>query len=118
MRNHTHRVLSEFKMTPAQWAILFTASYYLPAPVNQFVIEAQHESDENFSTDQIMEAFEDCLDYGWICSADHMSHQQFDADEWESDSSDRLETGIVLTDAGNELKEAVSLAILETVEID
>ena len=118
MRNHTHRVLSEFKITPAQWAILFTASYYLPAPMNQFIIEAQLESDENFTSDQMMEAFEDCLDYGWICSADLMHNQQFDADEWEGDSSDRLETGILLTEAGNELKEEVSLAILETVEID
>lgn len=117
MRNHIHRVLSQFHLTPAQWAILFTASYYLPAPVHHFVTEAQLESDEDFTIDQLSEAFDECLKQGWICSADETRLNEL-ADEADMEPVDHLEKGIVLTHAGNELKDTVGQAILETVEID
>lgn len=116
MRNHIHRVLSQFHLTPAQWAILFTASYYLPAPVHQFVTEAQLESDEDFTIDQLSEAFDECLNKGWICSADETRILEI-SDEVNMELH-QLDKGIVLTDAGHELKETVGQAILETVEID
>ena len=117
MRQHSHRVLSEYRITPPQWAILFAASYYLPAPVDQFVIEAQLESEENFSTDELSTALDDCLRAGWICGADQTRIQEM-SEDCEAFSIDHLENGIVLTDTGTVLKERVSQALLETVEID
>lgn len=117
MRNHIHRVLSQYHLSPAQWAILFAASYYLPAPVHQFVNEAQLEANEDFTIDQLSDAFDECLKFCWICSADETRMHAI-TDDTNVESAQDMDKGIVLTDAGNELKETVSRAILETVEID
>lgn len=117
MSTHNHRVLSEFHLTPQQWAILFAASYFLPAPVDQFIVEAQLEADENFTVEELTRAFDECLSNGWIVRANETRTQEF-AIELGSENALQPKEGIVLTEAGNKLKELVSHALLETVEID
>lgn len=117
MRTHIHRVLSEHHLTPQQWAVLFAASYYLPAPLEQFIVEAQLEADENFAIDELTKAYEECQEKGWICIADKNRIREF-AVEPGSDDADYSKQGVVLTEAGHELKEVVAHALVDTVEID
>jgi len=117
MRSHNHRVLKEHHITPAQWAILFSASYYLPAPPEQFICVAQLEAEETFSEDELTNAFDECLSCGWIRLIDP-ERVDLLALEINSDSIGELEHGIVLTDEGHDVKEQISHALMETVEID
>lgn len=116
MRSYIRRILAESKLTSAQWAILSAASYFLPFPLEQFVIEAQLESEDNFSKDELMDALDECLHRGWISQADSTRFDQLDA-EFDSGMTDHLENGIVLTDDGQRLKEKVGLALFETIEL-
>ena|SRR5260221_10557286 len=116
MRLHTHRILAENRLSSAQWAILSAASYYLPFPIEQFVIEAQLESEDNFSKDELSDALDECLHRGLISLADSTRFDQLDT-ELDSGMPGHLENGIVLTDDGQRLKEQVGLTLFETVEL-
>ncbi len=117
MRSHNHRVIEEHNLTPAQWAILFSASYYLPAPPEQFICIAQLESEENFSEDELTNAFDECLSHGWIRQIDPERVDLLTL-EINTETIGELEHGIVLTNEGCEIKEQISHALMETVEID
>lgn len=117
MRSHHHRVLSEYNITPAQWAIIFSASYYLPSLPEQFIIEAQLESEENFSETELTDALDECLGQGWICQA-NLSRIEHLSAEVGPDLLNWRENGIVLTDVGHQIKEEVSHSLMETVEIN
>ena len=91
MRLHTHRILVENHLTSPQWAILSAASYYLPFPLEQFVMEAQLESEENFSKDELTDALDECLHHGWISQPDSTRIDQLDA-EFDSGMPAHLKT--------------------------
>ena len=62
---HNHRVLVENGISPVEWAILSVTSYFLPALPNQLVIQAQLESEDDFSTDELKIAGVNCGRRGW-----------------------------------------------------
>lgn len=113
MSQYEERLLSQYEITPAQWAILFSASYYLPVPVEHYVNQVYLESEENFSIDELANALDDCLMEGWICGADEERMGELAAD-YQEYSFEHLENGVVLTEAGTVMKELVSQALLET----
>lgn len=117
MSSHNHRILWSHNITPAQWAVLFTASYYLPAPPDQFILEVQLESEEDFTEDELADALEECLAHGWISLADSSRIDHL-CEEVDPQTVCYREHGIVLTDNGLHRKEQISRHLMEIVEID
>jgi len=66
MHAHNHRVLVECGVTPVDWAVLSAISYLLPIQPNQLLIQAQLESEDDFSIDELKSASHNCLRHGWI----------------------------------------------------
>lgn len=116
MDQTSHRALSESSLSPAQWAILFAASYYLPAPLERFILEAQLESEDNFSVDELNEAIDDCILDGLIFNVDEERLNQLESELGE-DNMMLIEDGIVLTDKGLRVKEHVKHALLGIPEV-
>lgn len=96
MHAHNHRVLVENNITPMDWAVLAAISYLLPIQPNQLLIQAQLESEDEFSIDELKNASHNCLRQGWII---------------------QNEEGIALTEEGRVLKERMSKELMETVEL-
>jgi hypothetical protein len=102
----THdRLLDEYQITPAQWAILSTAGFYLLTPLNTFAIQAQLDSEEDFSEDELKSAIHSCEERGWLIDSDYSSRQM----EVE---------GMVLTHAGHRLKEQINYALMQHANHD
>jgi hypothetical protein len=106
------RVLTDLGVTSAQWAILFSASYYLPVPPAQFVDMARLDCDEEIPQEELAEALDQCLERGWLGVSDEERAALGDLSGVESS-----ELGVVLTEEGRELKNHISEALLETARI-
>jgi hypothetical protein len=115
MWQHDHKVLEEYRVTPAQWAVLLAASYYTPVSRNQLLDLAMLESEFALLEEEVMEACEQCLFQSWIepyhsADRDPESHPEFP----------NLATrgqGLVLTERGTTLKEHIHEAYRESVTI-
>src|SRR4029078_7431078 len=99
MRNHDRRVLREYGIDPAEWAVLFAASFYEPISWRRFVELAVWESDGAIPEQEVADALQSCIDNNWVTLSN-------DLPSLFSSSQDRDET-VVLTELGYQLKNSV-----------
>ena len=59
-------IMAGFGLSPAEGAILLTVAYEIPLPREQFISHAIWEVLEEVTEDQASEAFDACLEKGWI----------------------------------------------------
>ena len=109
MRNHDRRVLREYGIDPAEWAVLFAASFYEPISWRRFVELAAWEADGTIPEQDITAALQRCIEKNWV-----MLSQDLPA--LFSYAEDREET-VVLTELGYQLKNSVVVAMMETVPL-
>ncbi|MFT3883321.1 MAG: hypothetical protein QM703_27165 [Gemmatales bacterium] len=95
MQTLTSRVLNEYELNRAHWAILSTAGYYLPVSPSLLIAQIQSHPDEDFSHEEIGKALHDCINAGLLVYA---------------------QDGVVLSDRGNHLKDQINSELMETVE--
>jgi hypothetical protein len=109
MRNHDRRVLREYGIDPAEWAVLFAASFYEPISWRRFVELAAWESDGAIPEQEVTTALQRCIDKNWVTlSADLPALFS---------TSDHQEETVVLTELGYQLKNSVVVAMMETVPL-
>jgi hypothetical protein len=60
------RIAREFSMTPAEAVVLMTVGYEIPLPREKFIPHAAWEGLNEFTEFQVSEAYDNCLNKGWI----------------------------------------------------
>jgi len=122
------KALALHAATPAEWAVLITAGYYIPLPRNKFASHAEWEAragcprTENDVTEaQVAEAIDSCLLKGWI-QLTEKGHVEQHRDVFGRLTGGRPEDpvgcteypadGIVLTELGQKVHSAIAIAHL------
>jgi hypothetical protein len=108
MRNLDRRVLRDFRIDAAEWAVLFAASFYEPIPWRRFLELAAWESDGEVSEQEASEALTRCIEKNWVALSN---------DEPALFATGEPEETVVLTELGYQLKNSIVVAMMETVPL-
>ena len=106
MQRHDHRVLREFGVTSAEWAVLFVASHFTPIGLDALTELALHEADGDATREDISHAVRECTARGWLVFT-----------QVESAEDGPGGYTVTLSGLGYEIKNSLVVALMESVEL-
>ena len=113
MPSEETKVLEAHGLGHAEWAVLFTASYHFPLPLEQLIEMAADEAGGTAGTEAVAAAVETALDRGWLSS--WTSGTGTAGGEPAGRGRRAAQDGVVLTEQGLRVKDAVASDLMATL---